>query len=546
MVSPPAMSARTRRAHSTATGLLTFTYSTQPDLSGGAHLPALVTDPLRPVTVSLTGLAPGLTYYYQATNALGAVAGGRFRTPAAVGSHTGLSFGVSGDWRGELSPYPALSNVASKNLDFFVELGDTIYADYPSPAVPVVPAVTLEQFRLKNNEVYAGRFGLNNWADIRSSTAILATIDDHEVLNDFWGGGSAASDPRFPETSGFINDTRQYENGLQAFQEYNPLVAEFYGNVDDGNGRMDGERKLYRYRTFGSEAAIILLDSRSFRDRPIPAVDFSRGLGDVFRFLIEAFTPGRTMLGRQQLTDLKNDLLLAQQQGLAWKFVLVPEPIQNLSPFAADDRFEGYAAERAEILKFINDNNISNVVFVAADIHGTMVNNLTYQTGPGRPQIPTTAFEITTGSVAFDAPFGPTVVNVGVQAGLISPELKDFYDNLPIASDPDSVVDDKDDFVKSYSNALLGQFNYNPVGLQGSPVDALLLQGDYIAVHTFGWTEFSINPATRALLVTTYGITPYTEDELLAAPNDIITRQPAIVSQFIVNPPRLYVPVVFR
>ena len=40
----------------------------------------------------------------------------------------GLRFGVAGDWRGELAPYPAISNVAGRNLDFFVEHGDTIYA----------------------------------------------------------------------------------------------------------------------------------------------------------------------------------------------------------------------------------------------------------------------------------------------------------------------------------------------------------------------------------------------------------------------------------
>ena len=32
-------------------------------------------------------------------------------------------------------------------------------------------------------------------------------------------------------------------------------------------------------------------------------------------------------------------------------------------------RFEGYAAERNQLLKFINDNHIENVVFVAAEAH---------------------------------------------------------------------------------------------------------------------------------------------------------------------------------
>ncbi len=63
----------------------------------------------------------------------------------------------------------------------------------------------------------------------------------------------------------------------------------------------------------------------------------------------------------------------------------VPVRIQTLGPPAAADRFEGYAAERTEILRFIDDNRIDNVVFVAADTHGTVTNNLTYQLGPGGP-----------------------------------------------------------------------------------------------------------------------------------------------------------------
>ena len=113
-------------------------------------------------------------------------------------------------------------------------------------------------------------------------------------------------------------------------------------------------------------------------------------------------TEDRTILGRVQLEELKQDLLAAKQAGITWKFIMVPEPIQNLGPGFAGDRFEGYAKERTEILKFINENQIDNVVFVAADIHGTVVNNLTYQEVPGREQIATNSFEISTGSVAFN------------------------------------------------------------------------------------------------------------------------------------------------
>jgi phosphodiesterase/alkaline phosphatase D-like protein len=501
-----------------------------------------VTDPLQPAKVQVTGLTPNTTYFYRAIDSSGASAAGRFNTSAPVGTRTGLRFGASGDWRGELSPYPAIANADDRNLEFFIELGDTVYADFPSPALNKPQAETLQEFRIKNNEVYAERFGINTWGDLRSATSILATIDDHEVINDFEGGELASADPRFNDTTPgrLINDTELYDNGLQAFQEYNPLRDDFYGAI--GDSRMDGERKLYRYNTYGSDAATFVLDARSFRDEGLPAVANPGDPTQVVNFLGQSFNPSRTMLGRQQVSDLKRDLLQAEQAGISWKFVVVPEPIQNLGVVAASDRFEGYAAERTEILKFIDENDISNVVFIAADIHSTLVNNLTYQNGLGQPQIATSAFEITTGAVAFDAPFGPTVAELAAGLGLLPAAQKAFYDSLPVANDADSTPNDKDDFIKQLTNAQLTPLGYDPLGLNdnlaiaNNKIDAKLLQGDYLSTHTYGWTEFDIDPVTQKLTVTTYGIPFYTEAELLADPGAIANRTPTIVSQFEVKP----------
>jgi phosphodiesterase/alkaline phosphatase D-like protein len=94
-----------------------------------------VTDPTVPVKVDVGPLVADTRYFYRVTDAAGATAEGTFRTPAAEGFH-GLRFGVSGDWRGELRPYPSVANAAGENLDFFVALGDTVYADVPSIDFP--------------------------------------------------------------------------------------------------------------------------------------------------------------------------------------------------------------------------------------------------------------------------------------------------------------------------------------------------------------------------------------------------------------------------
>ncbi|MFN8494591.1 MAG: alkaline phosphatase D family protein [Caldilineaceae bacterium] len=514
-------------ARSPATGALTFAYGV--DL---AHNPTVVTQavisPLLPMTIEVAGLMPNTLYHYRVSNAQGDTVDGQFQTAAPVGAHTGLRFGVSGDWRGDLAPYLAIQNAPARHLKFFVELGDTIYADFSSPAAPANQATTLTDYRLKYSEVYSTHSGLNLLATLRANTALLATIDDHEVMNNFSGGAPAAWDERFHTTHGLVNETALYQNSMQAFQEYNPIHGEHYGMIG-GDGRMDHKPKFYRYRLDGSDAALLMLDERSFRD---PPVRYITKLIDTPRFLKDAFTPGRTILGTQQLQDLEHDLLDAQQKGVTWKFVAVPEPIQNLGPIGGEDRFEGYAAERTALLRFIAEQRITNVVFIAADIHGTLVNNLTYQTDASQPQQASGAFEVTVGPVAFSPTFGPTIVSIGENLGLITSTERVRYNALPIKNDTDSEVNDKDDFVKALLNRELQTLGYDPIGLDGSLVKATLLQGDYVAVHTFGWTEFEIAKDTQVLTITTYGVPAYTGAESAANARS----SPTIVSQFRVEP----------
>lgn len=177
---------------------------------------------------------------------------------------------MTGDWRGELAPYPAVKNVNGKILDFFVKLGDTIYADYPSPAVPAAQAKTLAEYRLKHNEVYSTHLGRNSLGRLQRHVSIFSMIDDHEVINDFSGGALASTDPRFGETTGLINETALYKNGLQAFIEYNAIADIRYGN--DGDILTDGRPDLYRAQRYGSTAAFYMLDARSFRDEELPGV----------------------------------------------------------------------------------------------------------------------------------------------------------------------------------------------------------------------------------------------------------------------------------
>lgn len=483
--------------------------------TGARWLVSPSTTPLEPVKHLVTGLAPGTTYYHVSFDLGFNFAGGLFRTAHAAGTRHGLRFGVTGDSRGDVMPFHSIRNIPRRDLAFLALLGDTIYADVESPALPgAQQASSLEEFRTKHAEVLTGANGLNSLADARRTTALFAVIDDHEVTNDFAGGADPSTDPRFDQGPPFINETQLYDRGLRAFQEFHPIADETYGAT--GDPRTASKRKLYRARRFGDDAAIFLLDARSFRDVGLAPANLNDPQ-DVLRFLVQSFDPSRTMLGAAQLAELEADLLAAHTAGVTWKFVMVPEPIQQLGPLAASDRFEGYAAERTALLEFIRQNGITNVCFVAADIHGTLVNEVQSQLGPGQPLQPLGAFEITTGAIAYDAPFGPTVVGIAAALGLISPAQFTAYLSLPVGG--------QELFLRALLDSQLAQFGLDPVGLTSNDVDATLLAGQWSATHTYGWTEFEIDEATQVLTVTTYGVDP-------ANQNDV----PAVVQSFRVTP----------
>jgi hypothetical protein len=491
-----------------------------------------------------------------------------------------LRFGVSSCFRGDMRPFVSIKNVPARDLDFFVALGDIVYADSdPSGGL----AQTLDEFRLKYELAYSKVESQNDnmFARLRASTALFVSIDDHEVDDNFAGGAPPMSHVATRDREGrqlfcenpdtteiddncsreFINETDFFDNGLQAFEEYNPIREERYG--DTGDSRTRDKRKLYRYRTFGKDAAVFVLDTRSFRDEPAGLTD-----ENIYTLPSMAYEAGRTMLAAAQINELAEDLLDAQRKGITWKFVLVPEPIQNLGGGAAGDRFEGYAFERTAILNFIRDRCIGNVAFISGDIHGTIANNLVYRPDPDIPLNRHSAgWDISTGPVAYHKPYGTKLIEIvrkvpdfqgsqlcvpseidlplGIDACVTVPTLPE-YESLP----PEA----KDIVTKAIMDLILTVHlkPWTGLGFDGPPavvpdfykqeVFARKLLGSYVATNTLGWAEFNIDAVTQKLTVTTYGVDLYKLPENEDAGysheevEDILNRVPRIVSQFEVRP----------
>jgi hypothetical protein len=78
------------------------------------------------------------------------------------------------------------------------------------------------------------------------------------------------------------------------------------------------------------------------------------------------------MLGSEQ-KDLFKDAL--SDSKAKYKFIISSVAIQQLfaNPY---DAWEGYGAERSEILNFIRDNGIKNVIFLTTDLHLNLMNEV--------------------------------------------------------------------------------------------------------------------------------------------------------------------------
>lgn len=189
----------------------------------------------------------------------------------------------------------------------------------------------------------------------------------------------------------YMNRAQGFLTLQQVFFNYQPIRENrATGGVISApsDPRTDGTKQLYFAQQWGKNALYVTVDDRTYRDIRLKS---SNGAADDTA-APRANNPNRTMLGATQLAWLKQTLLDAQTAGTPWKFIAISDPIDQLGPIGgtlsgtltavnADGGKSwqgGYRAERNELLKFIADNHIRNVVFMATDDHQNRINELTY------------------------------------------------------------------------------------------------------------------------------------------------------------------------
>jgi alkaline phosphatase D len=357
----------TRVDHS---GPLRVEVSTQSDFRGPRIMRTVNAKAASDFTVkSVVGpLMPDQRYYYRFRSGSSVSETGTFVTAPFPLKSESVRFGWSGDSDGTpvdgvpfYNEFEVFDAARADGLDFFVYHGDTIYSD--SGLRPDGPALTLDEYR----DAYKANRDIAALPNFLATTSIYSMWDDHEVQNDY---------------DGQTVDPVRYANGRQAFIEYMPTL-----DLPVPPDRTCADTPRFQVFHWGSDVDVIVIDERSCRSADVEA----ECLGDLGPTLpptlrpafglppnpppgcLEAiFDPGRTMLGPVQKALFKAAL---RHSRATFKFVIGGLPMQQYWALPYD-RWEGYGAERNEILNFIRDNGIENVVFLATDNHGNFSNEL--------------------------------------------------------------------------------------------------------------------------------------------------------------------------
>ena len=364
----------------------------------------------RTIQTVVDGLRPGESYFYRFCDPVDGEGPakveaavrrnrcsdtGRFVTTPKPSRSETIEFSYLGDYDAQPKPgqsdpfwndFQIFDRVVEERNDFNVAIGDTIYSDTEVRGV-TDDAVTVREKWGK----YRQNLAQDELARARGSAAFYSQWDDHEFLNDFYkkkdrydlGSGADGRTIR-------IDGNKLYRRGVRAFRDYAPVS-------------FSKDRGLYRSVRYGKNLELFFLDQRSFRDpnadqggtcdnRDTNEPDLAPTAPQRTRDFFSVAAPSlaeevprkckrrirdedRSFLGEDQLDRFKREV---DDSNANFKVVINETPIQQfyVLPY---DRWEGFEAERQEVLRFLRDK-VENVVFLTEDFHASIVNDARLRT----------------------------------------------------------------------------------------------------------------------------------------------------------------------
>ncbi|MEO0999952.1 MAG: alkaline phosphatase D family protein [Pseudomonadota bacterium] len=294
---------------------------------------------------------------------------GRFRTAPA--SRRSVRFAWSGDtagqgWGIDATGMLTYRTILSHEPDFFIHSGDTVYADNAMTdtverdgAVIWENTVLIDEKRKVAETLpeFRAQWKYNMMdAHLRDMNAHLPTFfqwDDHEVVNNWSAAKDLTTDDRYTEKSVPLLTAR----AARAFHEMTPIR---YTPEEPG--------RVYRQINYGPLVDVFFLDLRSYRG---PNSDGMQ----------TEMTDESRVLGAAQVDWLKRALTASTA---TWKIIASDMPLglivwdnfREQSGVEAVANGDGGAPagrelEFAELLRFIRAANITNTVWLTADVHYT-------------------------------------------------------------------------------------------------------------------------------------------------------------------------------
>jgi alkaline phosphatase D len=319
----------------------------------------------------LTNLPPGQQIFYRVTfqdladlNRYSAPVTGTFRTAPIdkrdiffiwSGDTAGQGWGINPDWGG-MKIYETMRQL---NPDFFIHSGDYVYADNPVVAQVQLDdgsiwknittpekskvAETLQEFRA--NYVY--NLLDENIRRFNAQVPQFVQWDDHETTNNWYPGEQLLEDDRYTVKSASLLAAR----AKRAFLDYTP--------IDVNNTHPE---RIYRSFQHSPSLDIFILDMRSYRGPNTANRQTEPSEETAF-------------LGTEQISWLKQQL---RKSSATWKVIASDMPIGLMVP-DGETTFEnaangdgpplGREFELADLLRFIQQDEIKNVVWLTADVH---------------------------------------------------------------------------------------------------------------------------------------------------------------------------------
>ena len=290
---------------------------------------------------------------------------GSFNTPPSAGRDVTIAWSADTVGQGwginpEFGGLKLYDTMRRAQPDVFVNVGDTIYADQP-----VLAEVKLDDGSVWKNVVteakskpaesvadFRGCYQYNltdhNMRGFVSEVPQIVMWDDHEVCDNWYWERRKDTDTRYAEKSVAVLAAR----ARQAFFEYNPLPQ-----------LPDDPERIYRSVSLGPLVDIFALDMRTFKgansDNRQAAMD-----------------PSSAIFGAAQLRWLKSAL---KSSRATWKIVAADLPL-GLVVGDGPNRYEAVAngdtglplgreLEVADLLRYLKQQRIRNVVWITADVH---------------------------------------------------------------------------------------------------------------------------------------------------------------------------------